>query len=50
VLNGEPSIEKIGGYHSMSACFEQRDNMLIDYKAWDGLFPLGVQAVCIKYK
>jgi hypothetical protein len=50
ILNGEPSIEKVDGFSTFNECFENRDNLLVEYEAYDGFFPPGTQAICIKYK
>jgi len=49
-LNANPAIEKIGTYESMEKCFDARDNILVEYGSYDGLFITGLQAVCVQYK
>lgn len=36
-----------GYYESMTSCFEAREEVLLQYRGYDGNFPAGIQAVCI---
>jgi len=44
----EVNSEIHGEYDNMMSCFDARDNILVEEEHWNGLFPDGRQAVCIK--
>jgi len=37
-----------GTFNSMSECFDARDQLLVDGEHYNGMFPIGSQAVCIR--
>ena len=45
---GTVVAENKGVYSDMAACFDGRDNILVEYGAWNGLMPEGTQAVCVR--
>lgn len=48
VLNSSVAADHLGEYATLSECFDGRDNVLVERRAWDGFLEPGVQAVCIQ--
>lgn len=44
---GAVSADNLGEYVSISDCFDARDVVLVEDRAWDGFLKGGKQAVCI---
>lgn len=48
LAGGVVDADHKGNYVDMTACFDARDTVLVEHRAWDGLFEPGVQAVCVE--
>lgn len=46
--NGEITAVDRGQFLSIDRCFEGRDNILVEHRAWDGYLEPGTQAICIQ--
>lgn len=44
----EPFLIKYGQYHTMYACFEQREKLGKENSGVPGYFPIGQQAICVQ--
>lgn len=47
ILGTTVTADNMGVYPSMSACFEAREDVLVEARAWDGYLEAGKQAVCV---
>lgn len=47
VLNGAVAAENLGEHDSLASCFEGREDVLVDHRAWDGYLEPGKQAICV---
>lgn len=45
---GVVSADYVGEYPTMTECFEARENILVEHRAFDGFLEAGTQAVCIQ--
>lgn len=47
LANGDVLAENKGVYPDMGSCFEARENILVESRAWTGYLKGGKNAICI---
>lgn len=47
LANGEITALDRGQFLTIDRCFEGRENILVEHRAWDGYLEAGTQAICV---